>query len=143
MIKIAHIAIWTGRLEELKNFYETYFDGKSSEKYTNPSKGFESYFLRFGGETTLELMRRADILTDPEGNDRRERPGYAHLAFSVGDEKEVCRLTEELRNKGFRIAGEPRYTGDGYFESVVLDSDGNRVEIMTDRKAAPGSSGID
>jgi len=23
----------------------------------------------------------------------------------------------------------PRHTGDGYFESVVLDPDGNRIEI--------------
>jgi len=28
------------------------------------------------------------------------------------------------------VISEPRTTGDGYYESVVLDPDGNRVEIM-------------
>jgi lactoylglutathione lyase len=27
------------------------------------------------------------------------------------------------------VQGEPRRTGDGYYESVVLDPDGNVVEI--------------
>jgi lactoylglutathione lyase len=27
------------------------------------------------------------------------------------------------------VVGEPRTTGDGYYESVVLDPDGNRVEL--------------
>ena len=27
------------------------------------------------------------------------------------------------------IEGEPRTTGDGYYESVVLDPEGNRIEI--------------
>lgn len=35
---ISHIAIWTTRLEELRNFYITYFNGTSNEKYINPKK---------------------------------------------------------------------------------------------------------
>jgi lactoylglutathione lyase len=27
------------------------------------------------------------------------------------------------------VEGAPRTTGDGYYESVILDPDGNRVEI--------------
>ena len=38
-------------------------------------------------------------------------------------------LTGRLRNGGFRIVGEPRTTGDGYYESVVLDPEENIVEI--------------
>lgn len=53
---IHHLAIWTFRLEELKTFYTTYFKGKSNEKYINPQKGFESYFISFNGGATLELM---------------------------------------------------------------------------------------
>jgi len=41
---IEHIAIWTGNLEQLKTFYETYFNGLAGEKYINPKKQFESYF---------------------------------------------------------------------------------------------------
>jgi catechol 2,3-dioxygenase-like lactoylglutathione lyase family enzyme len=37
-MKLHHIAIWTFRLEELKEFYVRFFGGKSNEKYINPRK---------------------------------------------------------------------------------------------------------
>ena len=49
--------------------------------------------------------------------------------MSVGSKEAVISLTETLRKDGYIIQGEPRTTGDGYFESVILDSDGNKVEI--------------
>ncbi len=55
--------------------------------------------------------------------------GLIHLAISVGSQAKVDSLTEQLRANGYRIVGEPRTTGDGYYESVVLDPDGNRIEI--------------
>ena len=39
-------------------------------------------------------------------------------------------LTERPRADGYVVAGEPRVTGDGYYESVVLDGEGNRVEVV-------------
>ena len=61
---ISHIAIWSTHLEELKNFYITYFNGTSHEKYINPKKGFESYFVSFDqGFASLEIMQRQDITT--------------------------------------------------------------------------------
>jgi catechol 2,3-dioxygenase-like lactoylglutathione lyase family enzyme len=33
------------------------------------------------------------------------------------------------RAAGVEVAGEPRRAGDGYYESVVLDPDGNRIEL--------------
>jgi lactoylglutathione lyase len=36
---------------------------------------------------------------------------------------------ERLRVSGFTVADGPRWTGDGYYESVVLDPEGNRVEL--------------
>ena len=38
-------------------------------------------------------------------------------------------LTEQLRKDGYTIFGEPRTTGDGYYESVVLDCENNLIEI--------------
>ena len=55
--------------------------------------------------------------------------GYAHFAISVGSELSVNSLTELLRERGFAIADGPRRTGDGYYESVVLDPEGNKIEI--------------
>ena len=56
-------------------------------------------------------------------------PGYAHIAFSVGSREGVDELTARLRNDGYEVTSGPRFTGDGYYESVVLDGEGNRIEI--------------
>lgn len=125
-MQIAHIAIWTERLETLRDFYAAYFGAASGEKYANPAKGFESYLLTFGTGCGLELMRRTDI----RGTVGPERIGLAHLAFACADREAVRALTERLRSDGHPILGEPRTTGDGFYESVVADPDGNRVEIV-------------
>jgi lactoylglutathione lyase len=36
---------------------------------------------------------------------------------------------EPLEKEGYQVAGKPRVTGDGYYESVILDPDGNIVEL--------------
>jgi lactoylglutathione lyase len=58
-----------------------------------------------------------------------EHCGLTHLSFSVGSKEEVDRLTRQMSDDGIQVIGEPRTTGDGYYESVVLDPEGNRVEI--------------
>ena len=79
------------------------------------------------GKTRLELMNRADIINDP--NKRGFMKGIAHFAISVGSKEAVNSLTERLRADNYIIKSEPRTTGDGYYESVVLDPEGNYVEI--------------
>lgn len=125
-MQIAHIALWTTRLEQMRSFYVTYFGGESSEKYVNPGKGFESYFIRFGHSAALEIMSRTDI-TSPA---IKECTGFCHVAFNAGTVEAVHGLTRRLREDGFRVFSEPRTTGDGFFESVIGDPDGNRVEIV-------------
>jgi lactoylglutathione lyase len=123
---IEHIAIWTHQLEALKTFYETYFGARANQKYTNPKTHFESYFLTFDTRPRLELMQRPDI----NGTQTSEQSvGYAHLAFSVGSREEVDQLTYRLGEDGYQVVSQPRTTGDGYYESVILDPDRNRVEI--------------
>ncbi|EUJ33184.1 glyoxalase [Listeria floridensis FSL S10-1187] len=124
-MKIEHMALWTKDLNRMKEFYERYFNASASERYDNKQKGFSSYFLTFESGSRLEIMTRTDITTSPAG----EHFGYAHLAFSVGSKEQVDQVTETFRKDGFEIAGEPRTTGDGYYESVVRDSDGNLIEI--------------
>ena len=126
-MNIAHIAIWTNDLEAMKNFYTRYFKGESNKKYTNPIKGFESYFISFESGAQLELMR---IQSLDKSLATEERLGITHIAFKLGSKDAVLTLTETLRSDGFRIVGEPRTSGDGYFESVVLDVEENRIELL-------------
>jgi lactoylglutathione lyase len=127
-MKIEHLAIWVQDLEEMRAFYLKYFDTTSGEKYTNPITRFVAYFIIFGeSNTRLELMTRPDIkLLDGE---RGKNMGLAHFAISVGGKEKVNALTERFRNDQYTILSEPRTTGDGYYESVVLDPEGNYLEI--------------
>jgi len=129
-MKIEHVAIWVADIEQSKTFYMTYFGMTSSEKYVNDKKQFSSYFLSFGeGRSRIELMHNPAIMNSRE--DRSKIFGWTHLAISVGDEKAVNELTERLRSDGYTIVGEPRTTGDDYYESVILDPEGNEIEITT------------
>lgn len=126
-MRIEHIAIWTTDLERLRAFYVQHFDAAAGTRYQNPRTQFESYFLTFADGARLELMTRPDVTAN------RDTPsafvGYAHLALSVGSSEQVNAVTEMLRAAGVPVVGEPRWTGDGYYESVVLDPDGNQIEI--------------
>lgn len=124
---IDHVAIWTDDLERLRAFYERYFGGVAGERYENESTGFASYFLDLDGGARLELMQVPAVTERPAGD--RRRLGYAHIAIALGSERAVDELTDLLRTDGHAILDGPRRTGDGYYESVVADPDGNRLEL--------------
>jgi len=126
-MKIEHLAIWVTDLESMKGFFETYFGAIAGNKYHNPSKKFTSYFLSFEDGPRLELMYRPDIARKVSG--LGEHMGISHFAISVGSKEKVDALTEQIRDSGYKIIGEPRATGDGYYESVVLDPENNTIEI--------------
>lgn len=124
---IEHVAIWTNQLEGLKAFYEQYFGAKAGPKYRNPIKNFESYFLQFEGGARFELMTRPGLTERETGVGLAA--GYAHVSFAVGSKERVDDLTAKLKADGYQVLDGPRTTGDGYYESQVLDPDGNPVEI--------------
>ena len=127
-MKIEHLAIWVKDLEHMKTFYEKYFEAKAGEIYHNPNKHFHSYFLSFHSGCRLELMHRPDIPAN-KNELLPQNIGLIHFAISVGSKELVDQLTEQLRTDGYSVIGEPRTTGDGYYESVVLDPEENRIEI--------------
>ncbi len=129
MIKLEHVAIWARDIETLRQFYVDYFGAGASERYVNADRHFQSYFLRFAGGARLELMQRPDVAEPEECT--RERMGYAHLAISVGSERAVDELSERLTQDGYQRLSGPRRTGDGYYESLFLDPEGNRLEITS------------
>lgn len=128
-MKIEHIAIWVKDIETMKDFYVKYFDGVANDKYVNLQKSFESYFITFKSGSRLEIMAKSTIKElIKDLND--EYYGYAHLAFRLGSKEKVNTLTSQLKEEGVNVIGEPRLTGDGYYESCILDPEGNRVELM-------------
>ena len=124
---IEHVAIWTDDLERLRAFYERYFGAVAGERYENESTGFRSYFLDLGGGARLELMQTPAVAERPVGD--RQGLGYAHIALALGSERAVDEMTDLLRSDGYAVLDGPRRTGDGYYESVVADPDGNRLEL--------------
>ncbi len=127
-MRIEHIALWTSDIERCKAFYVTYFGARAGRGYVNSKKGFESCFLEFDGGARIEVMKTTtlDVVVIEPG---AERMGLTHLAISAGSEQLVDELTQRLREDGFTVLDGPRRTGDGYYESVILDPDGNRVEL--------------
>jgi lactoylglutathione lyase len=128
VIRIEHIAVWTDDIERLAAFYARYFGADAGPAYVNAAKGFESRFLAFSTGARIEVMRTTTLgpVALPVG---AQRMGLTHLAISIGSERAVDELTARLRADGHAVVDGPRRTGDGYYESVVLDPDGNRVEI--------------
>ncbi len=127
MIKIEHIAIWVKDLEKMKAFYIRWFAFQSNDKYVNPKKGFSTYFLSSGdGNCRLELMTLDTDLQIPQAKDSY---GWAHIAFSLGSKEQVDIVTEKMVSEGIKCVGQARWTGDGYYESVIEDLEGNKVEL--------------
>jgi lactoylglutathione lyase len=126
-MKIHHIAIWVEDLEKVKDFYLQNFDCKVNEPYFNPQRQFRSYFVKFGDETAIEVMSMPQI----EMTDKTSRlSGYAHIALALPSKSAVDEKTAQLQANGVKIIGQPRITGDGYYESVIADPEGNQIELV-------------
>jgi lactoylglutathione lyase len=80
---LEHVAIWTDNLELLKAYYLKYFQANSNHKYTNPIKGFESYFLSFESGARLEIMSMPGIPANSNDTIKAQHRGIIHLAFGV------------------------------------------------------------
>ena len=126
-MKIEHIGLYVHDMEKAKNFFVKYFKADASELYHNFNSGFSSYFLTFDGGSRLEIMQRPTMEDPPKGT---YRTGYHHIAIEVGDRKDVDDLTKRIQEDGYKIVSGARMTGDGYYESTILDEEGNSVEIF-------------
>lgn len=125
-MRLEHVALYVDDLEAMRAFYCDYLGATANTKYHNQKTGFQSYFLSF------ESGARVEIMSHPESvpSDRQLRSlGYIHLSFSLGSREAVDQKTRELAEAGVVVIGQPRQTGDGYYESVILDPEGNQIEL--------------
>lgn len=127
-MRIEHFALWTFDIERQRAFYQRYFGAKPNERYESDSTpGFASYFLSFpDGGARMELMQLPALSPLAPVH----ALGYAHLALSVGSRQAVDALVARMHADGIVIRSPARFTGDGYYEAVVDDPDGNPVEVM-------------
>jgi len=116
--RIDHAATWVDDLERARAFYERWFKANPGPMYSSSTRDFKSCFLSLGSGARLELMTASG-----------ESPRPAHLAVSLGSRDAVDRLVQEMETAGVRIVNRPRITGDGYYEAVIADSEGNLLEI--------------
>ncbi|HEY1657904.1 MAG TPA: HAD-IA family hydrolase [Candidatus Sulfotelmatobacter sp.] len=116
--RIEHVAAWVSDLDRARVFYELWFNASSAPEYSSAKRDFRSHFLALDGGPRLELM------VAPQ-----ESPRHAHIAVSVGSRDAVDRLIKDMERAAVRIVSRPRVTGDGYYEAVIEDSEGNLVEI--------------
>lgn len=123
-MNLEHVAIWVKDLELMKQFYEKYFNTKVSTLYHNDKTGFSSYFLEFESGSRIELSNKKFL-----SGHAADALGYAHIAISLGSEEEVDELTERFMQDDCPLLSGPRTTGDGYYESVIQDPEGNLIEL--------------
>lgn len=123
-MEIEHIGLWVNDLEMMKDFYTTYFNATATELYHNSRTGFRSYFLIFKDGARLEIQNKSGLV---DGNNFSL--GFTHLAIKVGEVSDVNRMTTQFIKDGFEILNGPRWTGDGYYESIVKDPEGNLLEL--------------
>ena len=60
-MKIEHVAMYVNNLEQAKDFFVGYLDGKANEGYHNQTTDFRSYFISFGDGARLEIMNKPGI----------------------------------------------------------------------------------
>ena len=125
-MKIEHIAMYVNDLEAAKEFFVKYFGAVSNDGYHNSNTDFRSYFLSFDDGARLEIMNRPSM---DNLENKIQRTGYHHFAFSIGSKEKVDELTAELKKDGYEVISGPRTTGDGYYESCIIGIEGNLVEI--------------
>ncbi len=127
-MKIEHLSVWVKDLEAMKDFYCNYFQATANNKYINSSKKFQSYFLSFAEGPRLELMQMPSI-PETKNNVYDQFTGLIHFAIALGSKEKVDAMTAQFLQDGFEVLDGPRYTGDGYYESVILDPEKNRIEL--------------
>lgn len=125
-MKIEHVAMYVNNLEQAKDFFVGYLDGKANEGYHNQTTDFRSYFISFGDGARLEIMNKPGM----QGAEKAlARTGFIHVAFSLGSKEKVDELTTRLKEDGYEVVSGPRTTGDGYYESCVVGIEENQIEL--------------
>ncbi|EJL90293.1 VOC family protein [Pantoea sp. GM01] len=129
-MKIAHVALWTRNLAAQQHFWHQFFGATSNPLYVSKNRpGFRSHFISLSEGPTLELMTLEALAPGPHGE---ELTGWAHIAINVGGREEVDLMVKHASEQGILVSA-ARQTGDGFYEAIIRDPDGNLIEIVSDQ----------
>lgn len=129
-MKVGHIALWTQKMDEQSAFWKAYFNAQIGEEYVSRNRpGFVSRFVSLASGPTIELMSLPEL---GGASVNKELIGWAHIAITVGDEADVDHLAQQAKEAGL-LRSLPRHTGDGFYEAVLNDPDGNLIEIIAEQ----------
>ena len=117
---VEHVGMWVADLDRAREFYERWFGARAGMRYSSTRRPLQTHFLSFEDGARLEVM------TSPEESAR-----IAHTAIALGSREAVDRLVDQMSAEGVRVLSPPRQTGDGYYEAVVADSEGNLIELIS------------
>lgn len=127
MAVIAHVAYWVADMDRSCSFWAEWFGASAGPLYASTNQpGFTSRFLTFSDGATIELMHRPNL--SPASGSTVPAVGLAHIAISLGSVAAVDSLAAKARLAGV-LAAEPRRTGDGFYEAILIDPDRNQIEI--------------
>lgn len=126
-MRIDHVAMYVNDLERMKNFYQKYFNATCNDMYHNKTTGLQTYFLTFEDGARLEIMHKPNL---DWFNGGPNQAGYIHLAFRLGSREKVDSMTAQFSKDGYLVISGPRVTGDGYYESCILDPERNQIELV-------------
>lgn len=122
---ITHVALWAEDLDVVCAFYE-FLGATRGPRYDNARTGFSSHFLSWADSPVrLEVMNKPGLRRAAEPS----TGGWAHVALALGCAEAVDELAAECTRRGIPVLDGPRTTGDGYYECVIADPEGNRVEL--------------
>lgn len=124
-MRIAHVALWTADLDGLCCFWAETFGAVVGDLYESARRpGFSSRFVYLKDGPSIEIMQGPWITAQAA----EERQGYAHLALSLGSRESVDVMATRAAAAG-TLVSPARMTGDGFYEAVLRDPDGNLIEI--------------
>jgi len=124
--QLAQIALATNDVEGLRDFYRL-LGGVASPLCIDRESGLQSCILDFCG-VRLELLERPDHGEGAEVDGQSSVLVY--LSFALGTADAVDELSGVIAAAGYRVLEPPQRTCDaGCYESVILDSGGNRLKL--------------
>jgi len=123
-----HIAFYTKDVERLTEFYLKYFGGHIMLSSDRPEH--RSRFISYGDNTTSVEIMQVPVMPENPSLPGGEMLGLTHISMAVDTPEQVVSLTERLEKDGYKVIVRPTdYGTKDFFESCILDPDGNRVEI--------------